>query len=232
MLSFVLAAHAAVLAWGIADMRIRFFGRVYVRNKAKSSSVALTFDDGPDPAITPDILRLLARHGLKATFFVVAREAERYPEIVREAFAQGHTIACHDLTHSPWANFRSFGRMLREIGEAQRIVAAVIGREPLLYRPPVGLMNPSVIPVLDRLSMACIGWSRAAREGGNRIRRKLYSIARLASPGEVILLHDCLPKAECKELLMEQFAELFGNITRAGLKAETVDEFFSLPPYR
>jgi peptidoglycan-N-acetylglucosamine deacetylase len=229
--SLILVLHIPVLLWGIFDIRSQFFGEVLIRNPEAGNVVALTFDDGPDPSITPAILDLLDEFGMKATFFVVARRAQQYPEIVRRAFASGHTIACHDLSHAPTGNFRLRGRMLREVGLAQQAIADIIGRKPLLYRPPVGLMNPHVLPVLATLGMRCVGWSRSAGDAGNRRRGALGMIPALAGSGETVLLHDVLPNATHGTALETALHRLVETIRAQHLDAVTVDRLFGLSPY-
>lgn len=231
LLGALLALHAPVLAWGIADIRGQFFGKVYTRNRRRTASVALTFDDGPDPELTPAVLDLLGEFGCPATFFVVGDRARRYPSLVRRTFDEGHTVGCHDLNHTPLDNFRRAGALRADLSAARSIIDSVIGRTPLLYRPPVGLLNPHVHPVLADLGMRCVGWSRRAGDGGNRWLRGLERIPGLAAPGEVVMLHDALPVSRNRELFLKRLKELLHCIADRKLQAETVDTFFSLPAY-
>ncbi len=224
--------YGAVFIWGIFDLRSNFFVRAFIRNKAEPRAVGLTFDDGPDENLTNDILDLLKRFGFHATFFVVGKQARANPEIVKRMVSEGHVVACHDLTHSLASNFRFAGAMVRDIGAAQAIVLAIIGAKPLLYRPPVGLANPHLGRALARLSMACIGWSRSARDGGNRqiggIRR--ISALRIRA-GDVVLLHDCLPTPDHKREILEQLETLFEKVKKAGLEPAGINELFDITAY-
>lgn len=229
--ALVLAAQAAVLVWGVFDIRSQFFGSVPCSRPRERQALALTFDDGPDPALTATVLDLLKRYGYHATFFVVAETAAKFPDLVRRAADEGHTIACHDLHHSPWSNFRMGDTIVHEVGRAQEIIAGIIGRKPLLYRPPVGLMNPHVLPALRRLEMRCIGWSRRAGEAGNRRLERIERIASLAGPGEVILLHDTLPVREHREAFLKALRALLEDIKSHALEPQTIDTFFGIPAY-
>ncbi|MBD3243659.1 MAG: polysaccharide deacetylase family protein [Chitinivibrionales bacterium] len=229
--SGLLIAHVPLLAWGIADIRSRFFGPVLISRRAVTDAIALTFDDGPDPALTPRVLDLLAEHGCRATFFVIAARAREHPELVKRAFDEGHTIACHDLRHDPWSNFRLGDRIVYDVRTAQDIIEEIIGQRPLLYRPPVGMMNPHVLPAIRRLDMQCVGWSRRAGDAGNRRAARIARIPTLAVPGAVVLLHDTLPIAAHRELVIENFRALLERVREQGLRTLTVDTYFAVPAY-
>ncbi len=227
----LLLAHIPLLAWGIADIRSRFFGPVLIRRRAVTDGIALTFDDGPDPALTPDILDMLAEYGFRATFFLIAQRARRHPELVRRAFDQGHTIACHDLHHDPLSNFRLGDRIEHDVRTAQDIIEEIIGRRPLLYRPPVGLLNPHVLPAIRRLDMQCVGWSKRVGDAGNRRLSRVARIPELAVPGAVVLLHDTLPVAAHHDPALRGLRTLFDRVRERGLRTLTVDTYFAVPAY-
>lgn len=229
--SIVLALHAAVLLAGVADQRLQFFCPVRRRRPDQRTRVCLTFDDGTDPALTADILRLLAAHGARATFFVVGERARRHPELVARAFGEGHTIGSHGLTHGVFSNFRLTRAQTRDIDASCRIVEEIIGRIPRLYRPPVGLTNPHTPRAMRRLGMECIGWSRTAREAGNRLLSSIKRIDRLAGPGEVVLLHDALPRPAYKREILARIDGLLCAIEGAGLQTVTVGELFGIEEY-
>jgi peptidoglycan-N-acetylglucosamine deacetylase len=227
----LLFVHGIVFTWGIFDIRSGFFGKVYCRASGKTNTIALTFDDGPDALLTPEVVDMLAAFGFKATFFVVGRRALDSPEIVKRAFDAGHIIASHDLTHANTSNFRLPCGLFRDISQSQRIIERIIGKRPLLYRPPVGLMNPHVLGVVSRLNMTCVGWSASARDAGNRRTKKLYTLHTLAQPGNIILLHDCLPKPENKRVFLEHLERLLIAIRKKGLRPIGVDELLNVKAY-
>jgi len=223
--------HVAVLVWGITNIRSQFFGKVLFRAAGATKKCALTFDDGPDPGLTSAIVDLLNAYGFKATFFAIGNKARSYPAIVKKAFDAGHCIGCHDLTHAVTSNFRMTESLILDISAAQRIIYTIIGKTPLLYRPPVGLMNPHVPIALTRLNMTCIGWNRRVRDAGNRRIKTLVGLPALAKPGSVILLHDCLPKPEMKPVFLAQLEKLLQTIKEKGLEPVRVDELFEVKAY-
>jgi peptidoglycan-N-acetylglucosamine deacetylase len=223
--------HFAILTWGIMSLRSQFFGKVNFRGKKNERRIAITFDDGPDPDLTVEILDMLDRYATRATFFVIGRKVLLHPHIVKRAFRAGHVMACHDLKHQWWSNFRMTSQLFREIMEARRIVENVIGKKTLLYRPPMGLMNPHVPIALSRLNMECVGWSGRLFDSGNKRTKKLYAMHKLAKPGAVILLHDSLPRPENKKIFLEQFEKLLLAIQKQGLQTVGVDELLELKAY-
>lgn len=230
-LYLLIAAHFPIFAIGIKNMRMQFFGRVYWRMSNKSNNIALTFDDGPDPKLTLDILNTLKKHNIKATFFIIGIKAEQHPDIVKQCFDEGHIIACHDLKHSVFSNFRTTAPLLHDISKAQHIIKRIIGKNCLLYRPPVGLMNPHIPKVLNKLNMHCIGWSKSTVDAGNRRLTKINQIGTLTGPGEVILLHDILPNQEYKQEILNQLDKLCISIKAQKLEAVSIDELFDIQAY-
>src|SRR5580700_11593597 len=111
--------------------------------------VALTFDDGPDPVDTPKLLDMLRDKGVKATFFVVGERADRYPEIVRRACAEGHLIANHTWSHNHLFCFLTPSRLRAEIERGAESVRRICGFRPQLFRSPVGMRHPLLRPCLN-----------------------------------------------------------------------------------
>jgi peptidoglycan/xylan/chitin deacetylase (PgdA/CDA1 family) len=220
-----------VFAWGVFNIRSNFFCMVYCSKPGGNEKLCLTFDDGPDPALTNDVLEMLSRHGFTATFFVIGNKAADHPEIVKKAFDLGHTVACHDLTHSNASNFRMSNALLKDISASRNIIQGIIGKSPLLYRPPVGFMNPHVPGVLKQLRMQCIGWNKSVRDAGNRRQKRFSLIPQLAQPGSIILLHDCLPKPELKKEFLDRLEKLFRAIKEKGLRPVGVGELLNIKAY-
>ena len=231
LLYLLIAAHFPIFAIGIKNMRMQFFGKVYFHISKRSNKIAITFDDGPDPNLTHDIINVLKKHNIKATFFIIANQAEQHADIVKKCFDEGHTIACHDLKHSVFSNFRTTAPLLRDISKAQHVIERIIGRKPLLYRPPVGLMNPHVLKALHKLNMQCIGWSKSAGDAGNRRISKIYRINTLSGQGEVILLHDTLPNPKYKQEILNQLEKLCCSIKDQNLEAVSINEMFNIQAY-
>ncbi|MBN1757803.1 MAG: polysaccharide deacetylase family protein [Chitinispirillaceae bacterium] len=231
-LSVVLLAHLPVLIFGITNLQAGFFCRSYCRIPGELHRCALTFDDGPDPRLTPAVLDLLDEFNVTATFFLIARKARQHAELAREIVNRGHEVACHDLDHHFTANFRRHHRMVREINTACTIIADATGKSPLLYRPPVGLSNPHLRTALAELGMRCIGWDRGLGDGGNRFVSTFTRMPHLAKPGSIVLLHDCLPDEKNPDLFLNSLRSLLGEMKNNGLSGVTVSTLCSLRAYR
>jgi peptidoglycan/xylan/chitin deacetylase (PgdA/CDA1 family) len=153
--------------------------------------VALTFDDGPHPEGTPAVLEALARHGARATFFLVGEQVERWPELAAEIVTAGHAVGVHCQRHR---NLLRLGpREVREdLDRATAVIAEGTGTAPRLYRPPYGILNGAALRHSRRIGWAPLLWSRHAADWRRRatpgsIAERLTEGVR---PGEVLLLHD------------------------------------------
>jgi len=157
--------------------------------------VALTFDDGPDPVYTPKLLDLLREKGVKATFFVVGKRADQYPEIVRRAWTEGHLIANHTWSHDPLFCFLMPRRLRSEIERGSESIRRSCGFRSRLFRSPVGLRHPLLAPCLEVLEMEYISWSIRTLDtfttNSNILAERILN---KAASGDIILLHDHLPR--------------------------------------
>lgn len=176
--------------------RSGFYLPVTFRGAAGVRAVALTFDDGPDPATTPALLDLLAKHGARAAFFVTGRRAAAHPDLVRMILERGHEICNHSYSHSPLLMFRSPRSIRKEITRAQEVLSG-LGVTPLAFRPPVGVTGPRLWRPLLEAGMFCVNFSRRGRDAGNRrIGGLAKKITRRVRPGDIVLLHDVAPSVE------------------------------------
>ena len=153
--------------------------------------VALTFDDGPDPEITPQVLEILARHEARATFFVVGRRAAEQPELIRQMHEAGHCIGNHTWQHTPWFFFKTGKGLIDEIRRTQEVIQALCGVAPALFRAPAGIRGPFLQTALGRTRLKLVSWTRrgfdTVEDKPDRILRRLLRNLRA---GDVLLLHD------------------------------------------
>lgn len=219
------AGLQAVFGLGIAWPHWRFFGRV-VTDCGDASKIALTFDDGPDPVMTPKVLERLKTHGFKATFFLVGQNVRKHPELARRIVAEGHGVGTHSYDHSVFSNFRLTAAAQRDLQATRTAFREVLGIDPHLHRPPVGLTNPHLFQALRREGMTCVCWNRAGRDGGNRRPEGIAKIGTLAAPGAIVCLHDVLPRPELETEVLSQLDRLLDDIARQGLETVRLD---SLP---
>jgi peptidoglycan/xylan/chitin deacetylase (PgdA/CDA1 family) len=155
--------------------------------------VALTFDDGPDPVDTPRLLDLLREKGVKATFFVVGKRADQYPEIVRRAWTEGHLIANHTWSHYSLFCFLTPRRLRAEIERGSESVRRSCGFRPRFFRSPVGLRHPLLAPYLKDAGLEYVSWTIRTRDTLTANSSVLARRILKAASGDIILLHDHLP---------------------------------------
>jgi peptidoglycan/xylan/chitin deacetylase (PgdA/CDA1 family) len=169
-----------------------FFLPVISRGTCGRKAVALTFDDGPDPLTTPELLRLLKKYRTTATFFVTGHRVVRYPQLTKEIVAQGHSVANHSFHHDMWGAFRSIKTMQHEIEATQRALKD-LGIVALGYRPPMGITSPRLRRVMQKEGMFVVNFSCRAWDGGNRrIRNLSERILKRVRANDILLLHDNL----------------------------------------
>jgi peptidoglycan/xylan/chitin deacetylase (PgdA/CDA1 family) len=210
--------------------RVGFFLPVISRGKAPGKVVALTFDDGPDPAVIPFLLYLLQRHEAPATFFVIGKKAEDHPGLVREILLRGHAIGNHSYHHDPLLMLRSSARLEEEIARTQQLLAN-FGIRPLAFRPPVGITNPRLPKVLSRLCLDCITFScRACDFGNRRIAGIAKTILRKTAPGAILLLHDVSPPGTgLVQAWLEQVERIILGLKSQGYKIVPLSELIGRP---
>ncbi|EGL16933.1 polysaccharide deacetylase family protein [Paenibacillus sp. HGF7] len=154
---------------------IRRLGYGVFKSRTESPCAALTFDDGPDPQYTPQLLDLLARKGTRATFFVLGAKAEHYPDLIRRMHEEGHLVGLHNYMHhsnalmTPW-------KVRRTLEHSADVIERITGIRPVHYRPPWGVFN--VFDFLLIRKFRIVLWSMAAfdwrsRGGTDKIKRKL-----------------------------------------------------------
>lgn len=151
--------------------------------------MALTFDDGPAPPFTAQILDILRDHKVPATFFVCGQNAERYPELVRRIHAEGHALGNHMYSH-PFLCFQRRGKTAQEIDRTQEVIEKLTGCRPQLFRPPYGVRWFGLYPVLRERGMHVVQWSDTGYDWENRAEAIVNAVLRRLRPGSVILLHD------------------------------------------
>ena len=173
--------------------RFSFFLPVISRGASNKKAVALTFDDGPDPLVTPQVLQLLLKHQVKATFFVTGKKAAEYPELIKEILLNGHSIGNHSYSHDNLLMFRRIKTIVEEITTAQNVLSD-FGIVPLTFRPPVGITGPRLRPALLNSGLYVVTFSCRAHDGGNRwIKDISKKILKRIRPGDIVALHDVMP---------------------------------------
>ena len=188
-LEIVIPALAAVgvPAWAALHPRSQLFGPTIFNVQ---NGCALTFDDGPNPRVTPKLLALLDKHHVTATFFVLGKYVERYPALTQEIVAAKHTIGNHTYSHSNLLFF-SHQQIINELERCEDAVEAATGQRMSIVRPPFGFRGPQFQSVVRQIGFGkTIMWSVSGRDWtiqpSARVMRRIQKV----KTGDVVLLHD------------------------------------------
>lgn len=207
-------------------------GRFLVRERlgfGRSGHVALTFDDGPDPAGTPAVMRALASLGWHATFFVLADQIDRSPGLVRELVAEGHELGVHAGTHRSQRDLTA-AEIRRDIERAHATLTEVAQVRPRWYRPPHGMLAPAAVRTAKELGMRPVLWTAWGRDW--RTAATPQSICAEISSGRLdggtILLHDsdCSSDAGAWHATVGALPLLAGLLDARGLDVGPLGEHF------
>lgn len=171
-----------------------FFLPVISHGCTGQNTVALTFDDGPDPLATPALLKMLKTHGIKATFFVTGIKAARYPDLVQTIVTQGHTVGNHSYSHDALIGLKGCAAIRKEIMATQNFLQT-LNIIPLVFRPPLGIIGPGLRKPLMESDLTAVNFSCRALDCGNRrIEGIAARILNQVRSDDIIMLHDIMPK--------------------------------------
>ena len=193
------------------------------RNADAPRLLALTFDDGPHQTRTAPILDLLAKYGVKATFFVIGENAAAHPELIAREIAEGHEVANHTMTHAALSRL-SYGDALREVLDAEQAIFPDGAGRSTLLRPPCGAVGQSAMRVAGRLDMSLVLWSVDTRDWEHKSAETIVKTVREGvRGGDVILFHDFI-SGEAHTL--EALETLIPALAAEGYEFVTVSELF------
>jgi peptidoglycan-N-acetylglucosamine deacetylase len=172
------------------------------------------------------VLEILDAHGARASFFCIAGRATRHPDLCREIVRRGHAIENHSREHPMGFALRGLGGMRREISAAQSDLAAITGRVPRFFRPPMGLRSPLLDPVLHDLGLRLVSWTRRGFDTREADAEGVFAklVEKLAA-GDILLLHDghCARAASGEPVVLEVLPRLLRHAQSLGLKPVTLD---------
>ncbi|CAD7808159.1 Peptidoglycan-N-acetylglucosamine deacetylase [Chryseobacterium aquaeductus] len=191
---FCFILFSAVVIWGSFDIQLGYFFNSFTHKKTKIKEVALTFDDGPTE-FTPKFLDLLQEKNIKAIFFCIGKQIEKYPETFRRIIAEGHKIGNHTFSHSNNTGFLSTLKMVEEIEKCDELMLKIGNVKTNLYRPPFGVTNPNIAKAIKKTKKNSIGWNVRSLDTVIEDKKKIYHrITKNLKKGSIILLHDTSEK--------------------------------------
>jgi peptidoglycan-N-acetylglucosamine deacetylase len=237
---WLLAAGAAGLAVAQAGPGITGFGAVRsaafprLAGRGDPDHVALTFDDGPDPASTPEFLRVLADQGVRATFFMLGSMVARAPGLAAEIAAAGHEVGVHGFEHR-YLPARGPAATRSDLMRATELIAEVTGTRPWLFRPPYGVLSGPSLVTASSLGLTPLLWGAWGREwaAGATGESVLQTVLRGLDGGVTVLLHDsgCTAPPGSWQAALAALPALLDECAQRGLRVGTVAEH-GWPPRR
>jgi peptidoglycan/xylan/chitin deacetylase (PgdA/CDA1 family) len=192
MFTLAIAAGAAVVSAGYQSMAPtgQWFGKAFCGLPRGSKQIALTFDDGPNDPHTLNLLEVLAKHNVRATFFLIGRYVRHRPDIVREIAKQGHVIGNHTFSH-PFLTFHGSEAIRKEIQLCRGAITDAGGEHSNLFRPPWGARRPAVFRIVRQLGLEPIMWNITGYDWNAPSAEYIFQkVSPKIRGGDVVLLHD------------------------------------------
>lgn len=227
-------AAAGLLAGGCAYAALyppsQLFGKVVVAPQ-KPDEIALTYDDGPNPAATERLLEVLARHEVRATFFLIGGFVRQRPDLARAIAAAGHLIGNHTMTH-PWLAWQSAARIREELAGCNAALEDALGAPVRYFRPPHGARRPYVLRTARELGLTTVQWNVTcfdweAPPPETILRHAVQGITRNRRGGHAsnVLLHDGGQRGlgQPRMATVEATDQLIARYKQAGATFVTVD---------
>jgi peptidoglycan/xylan/chitin deacetylase (PgdA/CDA1 family) len=190
--SAVVATAAVLTAAGYQSMapKGQWYGSTFTGAMRGSKQLALTYDDGPNDPDTLRLLDVLAKHDVRATFFLLGRHVRMRPDIAREVVKAGHIVGNHTFSH-PLLIFQPVARVRAQILECQQAIAEATSVTPALFRPPFGGRRPAVLKIAREMGLQPVMWTVTGFDWDARSSEAIEGkVSRQIRGGDVILLHD------------------------------------------
>jgi len=220
----IIFVYFLTLVFGSGLIQLNYF--VNSINKGTNKGIALTFDDGPNPIITPQILDILAKENIKASFFVIGHKIEEQKELLNRIYSEGHTIGNHSFSHTKQLTTSSTKKLIEDFSLCSETIKNVINENPLFFRPPFGVTNPRYNRAIKNLNMMSIGWSVRSLDTKTNDVAKLYNrTIKKISTGSILLFHDT------QEVTVEVLPKIIKYCKNNGINIVSLPELINEKSY-
>jgi len=210
--------YLSLCTWGMVDARMQFYCKSICRGVPGRRQVALTFDDGPDPAATPMLLDLLQTEKVPAAFFCIGKNVDAH--VVARINADGHLLGNHSYRHPWWISFLTTSGLTREMSRTQEAIQRAAGMTPRFMRSPIGLTNPHFSRALRKVGLKLVAWDVRSFDTVGDARRAVERITCRARDGSIILLHD---GGASPQRLVEIVGSAIAELRSRGFSFERLD---------
>ncbi|HLK18272.1 MAG TPA: polysaccharide deacetylase family protein [Bryobacteraceae bacterium] len=220
----VLGGAAGVMAYAVRGRSSSLLAPSVYHGARDRRSIALTFDDGPSES-TPDLLNLLEKFGVRATFFQCGANVRRLPSISREVLAAGHEVGNHSDSH-PRLYFKNGSFIARELSSAQETIAAITGSAPRFFRAPYGVRWFGLREAQRRLDLLGVMWTTIGVDWKLPVNPVVTRLLQGAGNGAILCLHDgrILEKRPNIRVTLEAVNQIVPKLIDRGFHFETISE--------
>ena len=216
-----------MLVSGSAIISSQFFLRAHLRGSRNQNKISITFDDGPNPEITPKILEVLGKYKVPATFFCIGKEVAKHPKIFANIIEGGHVVGNHSFTHGNFIDFYPTNKWKVECTTFDTLAKGYLKKEINLFRPPYGVTTPSIAQVSKQLGYEVIGWSLRSLDTSIKNADKLASkLCRRIKNGDIILLHDTQPQT------VNALTQFLEYCLQNNIEVVSLEELIGVQPYK
>jgi len=218
--------YALCLFWGSYYVGSGFYIDIMCSAKTEEKKISISFDDGPLPEFTPQVLQILKESGVSAAFFCIGKRVEEHPVLFKRIIEEGHLVGNHSYSHHPWFDLFSADKMYADLRRMDGAVNRISGLTPRLFRPPYGVTNPNLKKAVIKGNYIPVGWNIRSLDTVIKDDHKLLKkVTRLLKPGAVVLFHDT---AKVTPVMLSAF---IGEVKSRGYQIVRLDKLLKLEPY-
>ena len=222
----LLVVYSLTVFYGCINVSSGFFINIACSANTDKKEIAISFDDGPAANYTPEILQLLQKQNVKASFFCIGNRIAGNENIIEQIKSGGHIIGNHSYSHHFWFDLFTSKKMLNDLKQMDDELERVIGVKPKLFRPPYGVTNPNLKKAIIKGGYIPVGWSARSMDTVAKDEKKLLDkVNNAIKPGAVFLFHDT-----CK-ITLNILPSFIEEVKKKGYQVVPLDKLLHLKPY-
>ncbi|MDG5789836.1 polysaccharide deacetylase family protein [Evansella sp. AB-P1] len=214
----------------LIELQQKYPETLALQGPTNEKKIALTFDDGPDPRFTPQILDTLSKYNVPATFFLMGARAEAYPEIAKRIGDEGHIVGNHTYWHPNLVAEGEIETLAREVTNAEDKLAEILGFRTSLFRPPYGFLYDELLEKLREMNYSVIGWSVDSLDWqALPPEETAENVIQNIHPGAIVLMHDGTDIEADLTGTIESLDIIIPNLQEQGYEFVTVPQLLNIP---